>query len=120
MKDYYLIYDDSCPICRVGVRKIGDLDRLGLVKMVPLSRAREISQSARLDPTRLKTEIHLVMPDGRVFRGAEALATVATLFPRSKLLGRLIMIPPIKQLGRIVYRIIARHRMKISATVRMK
>jgi len=120
MKDYYLIYDDSCPICRVGTDQLRKLDRLGLVKMVPLSRAREISESARLDPNRLKTEIHLVLPDGRIFRGAEALATVAALFPRSRLLGWLIMIPPFKQLARLVYRIIARHRLKISAVVGLK
>ena len=88
--------------------------------MVPLSRAREISESARLDPNRLKTEIHLVTPDRRVFRGAEALAMVASLSPRSKLLGKLIMIPPLKQLDRIVYRIIARHRLKISAVAGLK
>jgi predicted DCC family thiol-disulfide oxidoreductase YuxK len=114
MKKYRLIYDDSCPVCVAAVSKAVRLDSMGLVSLEPLSGARTAGYPDLPSPAKLAKEIHLIAPDGAVYRGAEAVGRLASLFPRSKLLGRIILLPLVRPLARLVYGLVARHRLRLS------
>ncbi len=114
MSRYHVIYDDTCPLCLTGIEQIRKLDRLGLVSFVPLSGVPEQSGSRMPSREKLKQQMHLITPEGKVYRGAEAAGLLATLFPSSRLLGEFILLPGVRHLARHVYRLIARHRLRIS------
>jgi len=54
--------------------------------------------------------IHLIASDGRIWAGAEAIGRLAALYPRSRLLGWLILLPGVRVPARWVYDFIARRR----------
>lgn len=106
-----VIYDSDCPLCRASVAKIEQLDTLGLVRAVPIT---EHNLPERL-PSRaeLEREMHIMMPDGSIYNGADAVAKLASLFPKTRWLGFVISLPLIRSIARLVYRIIAANRMKL-------
>jgi len=112
MSPYHLIYDDRCPVCVEAVGRVQKLDRLGLVELMPVSQIPQGPQAP--DRRRLLDEVHLITPEGKVFRGADAVGILAGLFPQSRYFGRLILMPGIRSVARIVYGIVARHRLKQS------
>ena len=117
MNCYHVIYDDTCPLCLGGIEQIKKLDRLGLVRFVPLSDVSEKSGPRIPSREKLKEQMHLITPEGKVYRGAEAAGMLATLFPSSKLLGELILLPGVRFVARHIYRLIARHRLTVSRMV---
>jgi len=62
----------------------------------------------------LLEQVHLITPEGKVYRGAEAVGVLAGLFPESRYFGRIILLPGIRDLARVVYRFVARHRFRLS------
>lgn len=114
MSQYHLIYDDNCPICLASIDKVRKLDRLGLVNLVPLSSVADRPRGALPAKERLRDEIHLITPEKKVYRGAEAVGVLASLFPGSRYVGAFIMAPGIRVIARHIYRIVARHRLSIS------
>jgi predicted DCC family thiol-disulfide oxidoreductase YuxK len=114
MNQYHLIYDDECPLCTACIESLRHRDRIELVKYVPLS---GLLDDARLRPSaieRLKQEVHLITPQRRVYRGAEAVGVLARVLPGSRLIGALVLFPGIRYLARHTYRMVARHRLTIS------
>jgi predicted DCC family thiol-disulfide oxidoreductase YuxK len=116
MNSFTLIYDDNCPVCRESIDRLRKLDKLGIVKKVGLSEAEEkLPDDFELpDRDRLHEEIHLITPDRKIIRGADAVATVAAMFPRSRWLGKLVMLPGVRTVARWVYRWVARNRQLLS------
>ncbi len=117
MNQYHLIYDDSCPICLFSIERIAKLDKLGLVNRVPLSTALKSRKPGMLANDQLVKEMHLITPEGKIYRGAEAVGVLATLFPQSRLFGEIVLLPGIRTLARLVYAQVARHRIRLSRIV---
>jgi predicted DCC family thiol-disulfide oxidoreductase YuxK len=121
MDSFILIYDDKCPICRGSADRVAKLDRLGVVTLLGLSEAdRRLPADIGLpERERLHEEIHLITPDGQIITGAAALGVVARLFPRSRWLGKVIMLPGIRWIAKWVYRLVARQRRRLSRVLRL-
>jgi predicted DCC family thiol-disulfide oxidoreductase YuxK len=114
MRRFYLIYDDQCPLCRAGLEQVRQLDTLGLVTPVPLSNP-TLPPSLELPPfDQLRQALHLIDSDGTRYAGAEAVARIATLFPRSRFLGRILLWPVVRPLARLIYGRVARHRLLLA------
>ena len=114
MKSYFLIFDDTCPVCLEAVRRVQRLDDLGLVSLVPLSTVAAPKSRSALSPDKLARQMHLVCSDGQVWAGADAVARLASICPRSRLAGEFLMLPRVRQIARAVYGLIARHRLKLA------
>ena len=114
MNHWYLIYDDACPICLSAVEKLKKLDRAGLITLTPLSRPELPAEFVMPAKEELLRQLYLFSPDNEVFKGADAVIRILSIFPRSRLLGWLISLPVLKQLARLCYGIIAKNRLKIS------
>ena len=114
MADHYLIFDDRCPLCLAAAQKVHRRDRTRRVSLQPLSRL-SLPEAVRAPADQeLTAAIHLIAPDGVVYRGAEALAHLAILLPRYKPLGKVLLLPVVKPVARLFYRFIARNRVGIS------
>ena len=117
MRQWYLIYDDYCDICNLGVEKVIKLDKAKLIKLVPLSNP-QVPPNIKL-PTKeeMQKQMYLISPDGVTFKGADALAQILTIFPVSKLLGMIVSFPLFRPLARLIYAIVAKNRMKLSKLI---
>jgi predicted DCC family thiol-disulfide oxidoreductase YuxK len=118
MTRYYLIYDDTCDICSTAVRRVSKLDKNGEVDLVPISQALKLKEYDLPGESELKEEIHLITPTGRIIAGADAIGYLARALPRTRVWGRLISLPIIRQAARFVYRLIARNRHRLSRMFR--
>jgi len=104
-----LIYDGECGLCRSAVALLSAWDREQRLALIPFQdRARVAGFGLELPA--LAAAMHLVLPDGRVFAGADAAPELLRLFPGKRWLAGLFRIPGARPLAQIVYAWIARRR----------
>lgn len=103
-----LIYDGDCEFCRRSVRLVDRWDVRGRIEPVPF-------QSANLERygiarSAAEEAMHVVDPDGAVWRGAEAAREILRLLPAGRPLGWLFRLPGVPALAERTYAWIARRR----------
>ena len=84
--------------------------------MVPFQRiAAELPEvAARIDPRDLTSALHVVEPNGRLTSGGRAVLRIAETIPRLRPIARLGRLPVVNGLVEPLYRLIARHRHRLS------
>ena len=87
---YELFYDERCRLCRATARTVLRLAPAGTILPVGLrsDRARE-ALSEESEDERLGS-FHLLAPDGRRWKGADAIPPLLERLPRARRLGRVI------------------------------
>jgi predicted DCC family thiol-disulfide oxidoreductase YuxK len=115
-----LIYDGDCPMCRASALWLlrramagGAVDLEILPCRSPARRRRypQISDEACL------TAMQLVLPDGRVLAGADAVPEILRRIPRWRWLTGLFGVPGVRPVARRVYRWVAENRMRLSCAL---
>ena len=104
-----LIYDGACAFCRDAVMLVRRWDRQRAFEYVPLQ------DSARVVPLgipapALVAALHLRLPDGRVWAGADAVAEVLRRLPGKRWLAAPFALPGAQPLARRVYAWVAARR----------
>ncbi len=117
MRQWYLIYDDNCNICNLGVKKVKELDKTKLIKLAPLSDPQVPAKIKLPTKEEMQKQMYLISPDGEIFKGADAVARLLTIFPESKILGLIISFPMFRPLARLIYAFVAKNRMKLSKII---
>lgn len=117
MPRYYLIYDDTCPICLASIEKLRQTDTLGLVEAVPLSDPKLPHGKNIPSEHELRNAVHLFDDTGKMYRGADAVARLMSIFPKSAWLGKLMQLPGVRQVARGVYALVAKNRVNLSKFV---
>ena len=80
---------------------------------MPLSNPR-LPDPLELPPqAELAGQMHLIHRDGRIWRGADAVAQLAFLLPETRIWGMLLSWPVIRHLARPVYRLVAANRHRL-------
>jgi predicted DCC family thiol-disulfide oxidoreductase YuxK len=110
MPEYYLIYDDACPLCQGAVKRVTRMDTMKIVHLVPLSRPKLPKHLHLPLKEDLEQEIHLIDTEGKILKGADALAKLARLFPKTRMIGKMLQLPGFKQSARPMYRLVAKSR----------
>jgi len=110
-----LIYDADCPMCRASALWLmrlalsrGALEILPCRSPVRAQRYPAITEAACL------TAMQLVLPDGRVLAGADAVPELLRRIRGLGWLATVFSVPGMRPLARRVYAWIARNRMRIS------
>lgn len=107
---YVVLYDGACRFCTAQARSLARFDgdrRLALVDLnAPEARGR-YPQIRMEDAQRW---MHLVGPDGRTWRGADAVRQLLLLLPPGRPLGALLYLPGVMRLARPLYDWFARNR----------
>ena len=104
-----LIYDGECGFCRQAVELIRRWDREQVLRFVPFQDGAAVARFAIGLPA-LAAAMHLVLPDGRVYAGADAAPEVLRLMPGKRWLAPLFRVPGVLPLARRVYAWIAARR----------
>jgi predicted DCC family thiol-disulfide oxidoreductase YuxK len=112
-----LVFDGTCGFCRDTVRLVARWDRAGRLVLVPFQDAGQVA-ALGLAPPAVAAALHLVLPDGRVFAGADAVAELLRLLPGLGWAARAFAIPGVRPVARRVYAWVARRRHCLVATAR--
>ena len=76
-----LLYDDDCGFCRWALDRILFWDRRGALEPMPLQSPRAAELLRDVDPAERMESWHLVLEDGTVHSGGEAVAPLARILP---------------------------------------
>lgn len=107
-----VLYDGYCEFCRRSVRLLKRLDWLDRLRFAD-GRDPETwpEWDVKFDPDRLAEEMHLVTPNGKeVYAGFDAFRWMAARVPILWATWPFLFVPGVPQIGRRLYRVIARHR----------
>jgi predicted DCC family thiol-disulfide oxidoreductase YuxK len=104
-----LIYDGECGLCRQAVELLHRWDREHVLRFVPFQDEAAVAAFGIALPA-LAAAMHLVLPDGRVFAGADAAPELLRLLPGKRWIAPLFRVPGALPLARRAYAWIARRR----------
>lgn len=107
--DPTLIYDGECGLCQEAVTRLQRWDREHRLRFVPFQDGAEVARFGIGLPA-LAAAMHLILPDGRVFAGADAAPELLRMLPGKRWLAPLFRIPGTLPLARRVYAWIAARR----------
>ncbi len=101
-----LIYDGECGMCRQAVELLRRWDREHVLHFVPFQDEAAVARF-RIALPALAAAMHLILPDGRVYPGADAVPELLRLLPGKRWLAPLFRIPGVPPIARRVYAWIA-------------
>lgn len=109
-----IIYDGACNFCLRQMDRIRRGDRDQAFEFVPYQSPDVAVQFPQLAATDFSTGLRIVLPNGTVRRGADAVYEIARRMPGRRWLAPLYQVPGLKQLARFGYGIIARNRYRLA------
>jgi predicted DCC family thiol-disulfide oxidoreductase YuxK len=115
-----LIYDGDCSMCRASALWLMRRALAGGATTLEVMPCRSPARRARfpqIDDATCMAAMQLVLPDGRVLGGADAVPEILERIPRWRWLRRLFEAPGVRPMSRRVYAWIARNRMKLSCAL---
>jgi predicted DCC family thiol-disulfide oxidoreductase YuxK len=104
-----LVYDGSCGLCTDAARLVRRWDRGGRLDVAPFQDAALLARFGIAVPA-YAAAIHLLLPDGRVFVGADAVPPLVRMLPGRRWLGWPWAVPGVPRLARRLYAAIAARR----------
>jgi predicted DCC family thiol-disulfide oxidoreductase YuxK len=107
-----LIYDGECGLCRQAVDLVRRWDREQAMRFVPFQDGAAVARLTTTDLAlpALAAAMHLVLPGGRVYAGADAIPELLRLLPGKRWLAPLFRIPGVLPVARRCYAWIAARR----------
>ncbi len=110
-----LIYDAACPVCSGTVRWIQDNSIAGSFDVVPCQAVPAGSPYLGIKGEDCLRAMHVVLPDGTILAGEQALGEIVTRLRKYRFAGVLFKLPGAPTLFRIAYRWFAGRRYRIAA-----
>ena len=107
---YTLLYDGNCRICTSQADLISRYDLAGRIERLDMNTPVAHARFPQVTPAAARRELHLVAPDGALYRGPEAVRETLLRLPRLWALGQLMCLPGVMALARPIYRLVARYR----------
>jgi predicted DCC family thiol-disulfide oxidoreductase YuxK len=104
-----LVYDGTCGLCRDAVAVVRRWDRTGRFSFVPFQDGPRVAAFGVPLGT-LAAAMHVVLPDGRVFAGADAAPEILRRLPGKAWLAAPFALPGAMPLARRLYAWIAARR----------
>ena len=109
-----LIYDGTCPICSGTVEWIEENEQEGTFEMLPCQSDSLGKRYPDIDFNECMRAMHLVLPDGRVLAGEQALPEIFTRLRRYRAVALAFKLPGAETLSRILYQWFALRRYSIA------
>lgn len=111
-----VVYDGACPFCRRQVAWISARDRHGAFEFVPRQAPGLLERFPILSVGDFDTGMRLVLPDGQVRVGADAVYAIARRLRGWRWLALLYRVPGLHGLSRRLYAWVARNRQRLART----
>ena len=111
---YSVFYDDQCEVCQAGVSWLKALDQQKKTVSLPINAEALSNSGAGLKMDECLRELHVITPEGEVYRGWDAVTCLARLFPATRFIGVLGQLFPFRSAGQLAYRFVATNRYSLS------
>jgi predicted DCC family thiol-disulfide oxidoreductase YuxK len=108
-----VLYDGDCRFCEAQMRHLIALARPGMVEALSLHKPGALARFPGLSHEACMTAMHLITPDGRVYRGFEAAVRAVATRPIFGRLAYAYYLPGLRQLCDWLYQWIAARRYRI-------
>jgi predicted DCC family thiol-disulfide oxidoreductase YuxK len=105
-----VLYDGRCGLCRDWSRRLARWDGRGRLRQVPYQARHQVAGVPSLSDADLEEALHVVLPDGRVARGARGVIALLPWLRGGTILGAVARVPGVARLADVVYRWVARRR----------
>lgn len=105
-----LLYDGNCAFCRAWVERIRRWDRRNRIELRPASERSLLPDLPGLSDQAVDAAMHLVLPDGRVYRGGRAIPELLRRLPGGGIPSLLFRVPGVPWLAGLGYDWVARRR----------
>jgi predicted DCC family thiol-disulfide oxidoreductase YuxK len=112
-----LIYDGECPFCRRAAAWVRNNARENELETLPCQDEKRERRFPEISREQCMRAMQLVMPDGRVFSGEEALPPLMERMKRWRWVARVLRWPGIRHVSPAAYGWFARHRYALAAIV---
>ncbi len=109
-----LIYDAACPVCSGTIKWIERNEIPGSFEMLPCEAERVSVRFPNLPEEDCMKAMHLVLPDGSVLVGEQALPEIIARTRRFRPASLLFKLPGASFISHILYRWFADHRYRIA------
>jgi predicted DCC family thiol-disulfide oxidoreductase YuxK len=107
---YTLLYDGACRICTGQIATVAAYNDADLIEILDLRSPEVRERFPQITPEAAQRELHLVAPDGSLYRGAEAVRETLLRLPSLRGLGEVMRLPGVIELARPIYAFIAANR----------
>lgn len=111
---YLVLFDADCPICVRSVKELERRDRHAALEFQDIHDLEHREMDPPISPEALERSIHLVDPHGKVREGADAVEIILTLLPGLSWISWFFRVPLVRPLARLVYRLVARNRYRLT------
>jgi predicted DCC family thiol-disulfide oxidoreductase YuxK len=111
---YTLLYDGACRICAAQAHGLLRYDTERRIALLAIDDPAARERNPQIAPEDAQRWIHIVGPDGRIWRGADALRVTLLLLPPGRVLGALMYLPGVMRVARPLYDWFARNRYRFS------
>lgn len=115
-----VVYDGECNICAGNLPWLHRLDWFRVFDDIPYQSQELYDRYPQVQRAECEQALHVVFPDGRIYRGSDATREVFLRMPLTCLVGVVMAIPPIRQVLRYLYGILARNRYRIGGKCKLK
>ena len=113
-----VIYDGECNICAGNLPWLHRLDWCHVFDDMPYQ-SPGLDRYPQIQRADCEQALYVIFPDGRVYRGSDATREVFLRMPLTCLIGLVMAIPPLRQLLRYGYAILARNRYRIGGKCKL-
>lgn len=114
---YTLLYDGRCRICTSQVETITRFDDDKRIAVLDMNSAAAQARFPQVAPEDAQRELHMVAPDGTIYRGAAAVRQTLLLLPALRGFGELMRLPGMMALANPIYAWVARNRYVLGGRV---
>ncbi len=108
-----LLFDGNCRICSGQAALVARHDPAGRIESLDMNTPEARARFPQVTPAAARRELHLVAPDGALYRGPEAVRETLLRLPRLRALGLLMRLPGVMAVARPIYRLVARNRYRL-------
>jgi len=105
-----VLFDGRCGFCRDWSRRLARWDGRGRLRQVPYQERHRLAGVPALSDAELEEALHVVLPDGRVERGARAVIALLPWLRGGRVLALVARIPGAALVADHAYRWVARRR----------
>jgi predicted DCC family thiol-disulfide oxidoreductase YuxK len=109
-----VLYDGHCRFCKAQMRNLLRLARPGAIEPISFQEEGVLDRFQGITYEAAMEAMHLVAPDGRIFRGMEAAVRAVVTRPILGAFAWLYYIPGIRHAADAIYRYIAARRYEIA------
>ena len=115
-----VIYDGECNICAGNLPWLHRLDWFRIFDDLPYQSPELHVRHPQIRPEDCERALHVIFPNGKIYTGFDATREVFLRMPLTCLIGLVMAIPPLRQILRRLYPILARNRYRIGGKCKLK